>query len=195
MKNSVNNVIVLGVVGFGLHFPAWPQSVKVEDAAITESSAFKMEVSRWKEAELRLFEKQSFRDKRTGTIYSAGFALNKPKQGGMDCFLYVQPENATAGIIYGSDRAESAWDCVGAPAIGMRNLSDGSSPAPVVFAIFSYRAPGGETFKFPFAVEVENAAKPKFGQLQACIERQFERVELKDFRQLVTLAGKCKQKK
>jgi hypothetical protein len=195
MKNLVNKLLALSVILYLWQYQALAQSKKINNDLVTGSSEFKIETSRVKISNLQLFDNQTFVDSRTGVIYAAGFVLNKPTEGRMDCFVYIQPKGAAGSIVFGSERTESAWDCVGSPAIGLRDVFDGKSKRSAVFAIFNYRAPGGEIFKYPFAIALDQTSKHTFGELQVCVERYSERVELKDLRQVASLASKCQSKK
>ncbi|QJD99465.1 hypothetical protein HH212_05055 [Massilia forsythiae] len=176
---------------FYAHCSAHAQLVPVSDSELVSQGNYVNQIQKFPNLIFSQFKNQSFKDKETGEYISAGSALRRDGSSKMECFLYYGINNKSGIILFTSARTESTWECTGNPAVSLKKLSFGRKRNTIVFALFEFRPPSGEYFKFPFAADVTPNNLIGFHDLQSCIEKRTAGINLQKLQQVISAARKC----
>lgn len=137
-----------------------------------------------------VFKRKSISLKAGVVTYMAGAVVGGKAPVFTDCFLFVKGIRDKGRVFFTATKAATIWSCVGDPKIdAIATRSDGASM--LVLSMFLYQAPSGDFFNLPFIVQSGSSGEFDFGQVDKCVDKKLDRIELKSVSQLRKYASEC----
>lgn len=128
---------------------------------------------------------------KTGSIaYLAGAVAGGKAPVFADCFLFVKAMPEPGRVFFTTAKAAKIWSCVGDPKVDAIAVH-GSEVSALVLSMFQYQAPSGDFFNLPMVVQSDKSGAFTLGDVDKCVEKKLQRIELKSISQLRRYAGEC----
>lgn len=139
---------------------------------------------------MTVFARQTVSSKFGSITYLTGAVIDKQGPVLLDCFVFVKDTHGQARLFSMATKTESAWNCTGSSKIEAMNARDGGA-SMLVLSMFQYQAPSGDFFNLPLIVQAGKSGVFGLGDVDRCVEKKLDGVELKSISQLRKYAGIC----